>query len=86
MSLFNHSPLPKWIFDIETLQFLLVNDAACEHYGYTREEFLSMTIKDIRPIEDIPILEEILNNSFNKDQNEQLRVLRHLKKLEKSSM
>lgn len=80
MSLFNHSPLPKWIFDIETLQFLLVNDAACDNYGYTREEFLSMTIRDIRPVEDIPILEETLNNTFIKGQDERARVLRHLKK------
>lgn len=80
MSLFNHSPLAKWIFDIDTLQFLLVNDAACENYGYTREEFLSMTIRDIRPLEDIPILEETLNNTFIKGQDERSRVLRHLKK------
>jgi PAS domain S-box-containing protein len=80
MSLFNHSPLPKWIFDLDTLQFLLVNDVACDNYGYTREEFLSMTIRDIRPIEDIPILEEILDNTFKKGQDERARVLRHLKK------
>ena len=80
MSLFNHSPLPKWIFDIDTLQFLLVNDAACDNYGYTREEFLSMTLKNIRPEEDIPILEETLNNTFKKEQDEQARVLRHIKK------
>lgn len=80
MSLFNHSPLPKWIFDIETLQFLLVNDAACDNYGYTREEFLSMSIRDIRPVEDIPILEETLNNTFKKGQDERARVLRHVKK------
>lgn len=80
MSLFNHSPLAKWIFDIETLQFLLVNDAACDNYGYTREEFLSMTIRDIRPVEDIPILEETLNNTFIKGQDERARVLRHIKK------
>ena len=46
--LFNHSPIPMWLFDIETLQFVLVNDAACKTYGYTQEEFLSLTIRDIR--------------------------------------
>ncbi|MGH9338174.1 MAG: PAS domain-containing protein [Acidobacteriota bacterium] len=39
---------------------LLANNAAVSQYGYSREEFLSMTIKDIRPEEDVPALEEIL--------------------------
>ena len=47
--LFNASPLPTWVFNPETLEFLAVNDAAVEHYGYSREEFLSMTLLDIRP-------------------------------------
>jgi PAS domain S-box-containing protein len=80
MSLFNHSPLPKWIFDIETLQFLLVNDAACNSYGYTKEEFLSMTIRDIRPIEDIPIMEQLLPHAFTEEKHTPLMVLRHQKK------
>jgi PAS domain S-box-containing protein len=54
--LFDRNPQPMWVFDIETLAFLEVNDAAVHHYGYTREEFLKMTIKDIRPEEDIPAL------------------------------
>ncbi len=49
-----------WIFDIETFQFLEVNQAAVNHYGYSREEFLSMTIRDIRPVEDIDALTNIL--------------------------
>ena len=52
-TLFNKSPLPKWIYDEETMRFLEVNDTAIRDYGYTREEFLSMTIADIRPPEDI---------------------------------
>src|SRR5258708_32396218 len=47
--LFENSPLPKWLFDVESLSFLAVNDAAVRTYGYSREEFLRMTIKDIRP-------------------------------------
>lgn len=47
--LFEHNPVPMWAFDVETLHFLLVNRAAIEHYGYSREEFLNMTILDIRP-------------------------------------
>jgi two-component system cell cycle sensor histidine kinase/response regulator CckA len=56
--LFEGNPLPMWVFDVETLAFLAVNDAAVHHYGYSRDEFLSMTIKDIRPREDIPALLE----------------------------
>jgi len=55
-TLFYKSPLPKWIYDQETLRFLEVNEAAIRHYGYTQEEFLEMTIRDIRPEEDIPRL------------------------------
>jgi two-component system, cell cycle sensor histidine kinase and response regulator CckA len=51
--LFEASPLPMWVYDAETLRFLAVNEAAVRHYGYTRSEFLGMTIKDIRPREDV---------------------------------
>jgi PAS domain S-box-containing protein len=54
--LFEHNPLPMWLSDAETLRFLAVNESAVQDYGYTREEFLGMTIKDIRPPEDIPAL------------------------------
>ncbi|MET0311166.1 MAG: PAS domain S-box protein [Burkholderiaceae bacterium] len=50
--LFESNPHPMWVFDVETLRFLTVNDAAVNHYGYSREEFLAMTILDIRPPED----------------------------------
>ncbi len=46
---FDRNPAPFWIFDVETLQFLEVNQAAIDQYGYSREEFLAMTILDIRP-------------------------------------
>ncbi len=48
--------LPTWIIDRETLAFLAVNDAAVAHYGYSREEFLTMTARDIRPAEDVSAL------------------------------
>ena len=51
--LFEGSPLPLWVIDIETLRFLDVNEAACRKYGYSRSEFLSMTAADIRPAEDV---------------------------------
>jgi PAS domain S-box-containing protein len=54
--LFENNPHPMWAYDTETLAFLAVNDAAVQHYGYSREEFLSMTLADIRLPEDVPDL------------------------------
>jgi two-component system, cell cycle sensor histidine kinase and response regulator CckA len=56
--LFESNPHPMWVFDVETLAFLAVNDAAVVHYGYAPEEFLAMTIADIRPAPDVPRLLE----------------------------
>jgi len=50
--LFDSSPLPMWVYDIDTLRFLMVNDAALLRYGYTRDEFSRLTLADIRPPED----------------------------------
>jgi diguanylate cyclase (GGDEF)-like protein/PAS domain S-box-containing protein len=55
-ALFDVNPSPMWVYDTETLQFIEVNQAAVEHYGYRREEFRRMTIRDIRPQEDLPRL------------------------------
>jgi len=63
--LFANSPATMWIYDLDTLAFLEVNQAAINHYGYTREEFLSMTIKDIRPSDDIPLLLEDVEQTIN---------------------
>jgi PAS domain S-box-containing protein len=54
--LFETNPHPMWVYDVKTLAFLAVNDAAVAHYGYSEAEFLSMTIADIRPVEDVPLL------------------------------
>jgi len=51
--IFENNPNPMWIQDLETLNFLEVNRAAITHYGYTREEFLNMTLKDIRHEDDL---------------------------------
>jgi diguanylate cyclase (GGDEF)-like protein/PAS domain S-box-containing protein len=50
--LFEGNPIPMWVYDQDSLRFVAVNDAAIEHYGYTREQFLIMTLLDIRPAED----------------------------------
>ena len=58
--LFDSNPHAMWVFDVETLAFLAVNNAAVRLYGFSREEFLGMTIKDIRPLEEVPALLEYL--------------------------
>jgi len=59
-SLFKSSPIPMWVYDPDTLYFLDVNAAACRIYGYSVEEFLLMTILDIRPSHDYAKVEEIV--------------------------
>ncbi|MFN8378833.1 MAG: PAS domain S-box protein [Anaerolineae bacterium] len=58
--LFQSNPLPMWVFSEETRRFLEVNDAAIAHYGYSRDEFLAMTIQDIRPLSDRSRLDAFL--------------------------
>ncbi len=56
--LFEHSPLPTWVVDHRSQRFLEVNNAAVEHYGYSREEFLSLTVAEIQPEESPDELRE----------------------------
>jgi PAS domain S-box-containing protein len=77
-TLFENNPQPMWVYDLETLAFLTVNEAAIQHYGYSREEFLSMTLLDIRPKEDFQrLLDEVasVTEGFNDAGN-----WRHIKK------
>jgi PAS domain S-box-containing protein len=59
-TLFANNPHPMWVYDLTTLAFLDVNDAAVAHYGYTRAEFLQMDIRTIRPPDDVPRLLDYL--------------------------
>ena len=61
--IFEGNPTPMLVFDHETLAFLEVNEAAVQHYGYSRQEFLGMTLKDIRPPEDVPAMLEYVHKS-----------------------
>lgn len=76
--MFHSNPQPMWIYDVETLAFLEVNEAAIEHYGYTEEEFLSMTIKDIRPEDELDKLMHSLE--LNEFQINQSGEWKHIKK------
>jgi PAS domain S-box-containing protein len=59
--LFEGHPQPMWLYDVKTLCFLKVNDAAIQRYGYSREEFLAMTITQIRPPQDVPKFLELIS-------------------------
>ncbi|MCS7083179.1 MAG: PAS domain S-box protein [Bacteroidetes bacterium] len=50
--MFEHNPHAMWIYDVQTHRFLAVNETALRRYGYSREEFLELTLFDIRPRED----------------------------------
>jgi diguanylate cyclase (GGDEF)-like protein/PAS domain S-box-containing protein len=63
--LFDANPLPMWVYDLESLAFLAVNEAAVEHYGYTRDEFLAMSISDIRPEPEVLALQEIVKKDLS---------------------
>lgn len=58
--LFNFSPVPMWAYDINTLQILAANDAAQKNYGYTLSEFLSLSVKSLRPAEDIAAMQQLI--------------------------
>jgi PAS domain S-box-containing protein len=76
--LFESNPQPMWVYDLETLAFLAVNESAVHHYGYSREEFLAMTIEDIRPTEDIPALHDAVASTS--EGVDVARIWRHRKK------
>ena len=66
--LFERNPQPMWVFDRETHRFLAVNNAAIQHYGYPEAEFLTLTVRDIRPPEEAGLLVERLECHVAGDQ------------------
>lgn len=67
--LFHLSPQPMWVYDLETLNFLDVNDAAVKEYGYTSDEFLKMNISQIRAVEERPTFVESHKNVDDKEKH-----------------
>ena len=59
-TLFDNNPLPCWIYNSISLEFLEVNEAAVSHYGYTREEFLQLNVYSLHPPEQVALLEKRL--------------------------
>ena len=67
ISLFILNPEPMWVYDVQSLQILDANEAAMQRYGYSKSEFLGLTIKDLRPAEDVPKFLELLPDTPNSD-------------------
>ncbi len=77
--LFDLNPEPMWVFDHQTLKFLDVNKAAVEHYGYSEQEFLNMSILDISPDMEADRLENFLSQKWTSpDRN--MGIWKHRKK------
>ncbi|MDX6531572.1 MAG: hypothetical protein QOH41_3862 [Blastocatellia bacterium] len=76
--LFESNPCPMYVCAEDTLEFLAVNEAAVHHYGYSRAEFLAMTVLDIRPAEDIPELTAYL--AEHPERHDEAGVWKHRKK------
>lgn len=79
-NLFEMNPVPMWIYDLEFLKFWRVNDAAVRKYGYTRDEFKEMTLKDIRPQEDLAKLEKAVDLVRKHKKLFSNGIYRHIKK------
>ncbi|MDR6807303.1 PAS domain S-box-containing protein [Dyadobacter sp. BE34] len=78
--LFALNPQPMWVYDVETYGILDVNQAAVRHYGFTREEFLGMTILALRPETEIPVTLEAVSIVRKHEQLFSSGVYKHCKK------
>ncbi|TDN95005.1 PAS domain S-box-containing protein [Salegentibacter sp. 24] len=78
--LFNFNPQPTWVYDLQTLKFLDVNCMAVTNYGYSKEEFLNMTLKDIRPAKDYKRLEVFVKLLKYNGEGINDRIFTHIKK------
>jgi len=67
VQLFNASPLPQWIYRLSDYKFVAVNEAAIEHYGYSIDEFMSMSIMEIRPAEDVVEFQKMIEDSDKRE-------------------
>lgn len=78
--LFQNSPLPNWIYDIDTFEILDVNETAIAHYGYTRKEFLKLGLYGLRPPNEVPKVMKVIESVKNKRGFLHFGIFTHLKK------
>ncbi|MEY2545678.1 MAG: hypothetical protein QOG48_795 [Verrucomicrobiota bacterium] len=76
--LFQTNPSPMYVYNADTLQVLAVNDAAVAQYGYSRDEFLALTLRELRPAEDVDLLEKAL--SITRSPGQSSGEFRHVRK------
>lgn len=76
--LFDSNPLPLWVYDLQSLAILAVNDAAVRHYGYTQHEFLRMSIDQLQPVDAKGLLDNVARTAQN--DTSKLAISRHRKK------
>ncbi|MGE5944157.1 MAG: PAS domain S-box protein, partial [Flavobacteriales bacterium] len=79
-TLFYLNPLPHWVYDIDTFEILDVNQATIDLYGYSRQEFLTLSIKDLRPEEEMPKLMEVHKDIHKHEGNKHYGTFTHKKK------
>jgi PAS domain S-box-containing protein len=77
---FELNPQPMWVYDLETYGILFVNEAALRHYGYSKKEFLGLTIKDLRPAADVQLMLAAVEFVRKHDQLFSRNIYRHQKK------
>jgi len=73
---FEENPLPMWVWELSTRRFLAANRAATERFGYSLDEFLSMTARDVRPADELPHFDELISGPFARRSNTGLWVYR----------
>lgn len=78
--LFEASPVPKWIYDLKHFRIQDVNQAAIKHYGYSREEFTSMTLQDLRPPHEVINLKKAQAAVVDREEAINFGLFTHLKK------
>lgn len=78
--LFYNNPLPNWIYDTQTFNIVDVNETAIAHYGYSKDEFLSMNLKDLRTEEDFLKLQESIDEGIKSNGVSQSGIFTHRKK------
>lgn len=78
--LFHLNPLPMWAYHVDSLRFFMVNEAAIREYGYSKEEYMQMSIRDIRPEEELAVLESAVDAVRKEEKLFSSGVYRHQKK------
>ncbi|MEV6636691.1 ATP-binding protein [Actinoplanes sp. NPDC051470] len=75
--MFDASPYPVYLFDVETLHIVAVNDAAVRYFGHTRDELLSMAVTDLCPVDDAALVAQAVSTAAPVERGRRLRHVKH---------